>query len=65
MSKEELKGKYGKNCNRTSCQRPQATWYNFGSYSYYCESCALMLNEENNRESMRLLGHSLCVEVRQ
>ncbi len=42
----ELKGVQGGNCNRTACQQPGATWYNKGTYKYYCAKCAEMINRE-------------------
>ena len=39
-----LKGVLGGNCNRTTCQKPGATWYNKGSYKYYCRACAKLIN---------------------
>lgn len=40
-----LKGVKGGNCNRTACQAPDATWYNTGSWAYYCRACANEINK--------------------
>jgi len=60
-----LKGRYGLLCNRTQCLSDGATWYNRGSYAFYCEDCAHMLNDCNSRDAERLLGagEKLCIEV--
>jgi len=42
-----LKGKKGGDCNRTQCQKPGASSWNRGSRSWYCESCADLLNDAN------------------
>lgn len=49
-----LKGVYGGNCNRQACQQPNATWYNKGSYKYYCQKCAHLINTNP--------GEPLCTE---
>lgn len=59
LSKEELKGQLGGNCNRTSCQAPHAYWYNHSTQKYYCTNCAMTLNE-CNPEGQELFGHELC-----
>lgn len=41
----DLKGVKGGNCNRTACQKPNAWWYNSGSWAYYCRACALEINK--------------------
>lgn len=38
------KGMKDGNCNREACQKPGATWYNRGSYRYYCAACAKAIN---------------------
>ena len=62
MVDENLKGVKGGNCNITGCQKPGATWYNHGSYAWYCPKCAHWLNTDpyNKRDAMRLFGHDLC-----
>lgn len=59
------KGQYNGHCNRSACLRPGATWYNRGSYAFYCEDCALMLNVANRRDAYDLLGegNELCIEI--
>jgi len=60
-----MKGEYLGLCNLSSCtsQLP-ATWYNHGSYAYYCRPCAMRLNADpyNKRDAQRLFGHELCTE---
>lgn len=58
----KLKGRKGKNCNRTHCQKPGAVWYNHGSLAWYCGHCARDLNEDrfNKREAQETWGHPLC-----
>lgn len=39
------KGKKGKNCNRTVCQRAKsANYYNKSTRAWYCRSCAEAIN---------------------
>lgn len=57
---KSMKGKFGGNCNRTSCQKPGATWFNHSTLMYYCEECAILINDCNRVESVELLGHDLC-----
>jgi hypothetical protein len=33
-------------CERTACTNPDARWYNPHTNAYYCQSCALKLNDE-------------------
>lgn len=59
------KGEYNGVCNMSSCNTGiPATWYNHGSYTYYCPKCAKRLNsdEYNKRDAQRLFGHNLCTE---
>ena len=39
------KGLKGKRCNRQSCTRKEAYWYNRVTMAYYCQSCANKINE--------------------
>lgn len=39
-----LKGVKGGNCNRQACQKSGADWYNKGTYKYYCQDCATLIN---------------------
>ncbi len=41
------KGHRGGSCNRQACQSPPALYFNRGSGSWYCESCAIELNRHN------------------
>jgi hypothetical protein len=41
----KLKGKLRGNCNRTSCQKPNAVFYNSSTQAHYCHSCARLINE--------------------
>jgi hypothetical protein len=59
------KGQYLGLCNMSSCKTLEpATWYNHGSYAYYCTMCANRLNndEYNKRDALRLFGHALCTQ---
>lgn len=60
-----LKGRWNLLCNRTQCLRPDAVWYNRGSYAFYCQACALDLNQVNRRDAEQMLGagERLCVRV--
>lgn len=60
---EKKKGEKDGICNMSSCKTGlPATWWNHGSYAWYCESCAHRLNNGpfNKRDSERLFGHDLC-----
>jgi hypothetical protein len=39
------KGKRGGRCNITACQRKGAYWYNQVMKAYYCEDCAVDIND--------------------
>jgi hypothetical protein len=59
------KGQFNGTCNLSRCKTgDKATWWNHGSYNFYCPSCASMLNNDdfNKRDAMRLFGHELCTE---
>lgn len=56
----ELKGVFNGNCNRTACQKPDATFFNFSTRAYYCTECANTINKMNP-ESFELFGHELCI----
>ena len=59
-----LKGHWNLLCNRTQCLRTPATWYNRGSYAYYCPDCARELNRVNARDAECLgAGGPLCSNV--
>jgi len=61
----DIKGEYMGICNLSSCKTGMAaTWYNYGSLSYYCPECAKHLNSDpyNQRDAKRLFGHNLCLE---
>lgn len=60
----ENKGKFNGVCNLSSCKTSlPATWYNQGSYAYYCPVCAQRLNSDpyNKRDALRLFNSELCV----
>jgi len=60
-----MKGNFNEECNITSCQKPNsATWYNYSTRKYYCQSCAIRLNtdEFNKRDAIRMFGHDLCLQ---
>lgn len=59
------KGQYLGLCNLSSCKTLEpATWYNHGSYKYYCKSCAYKLANDpvNKQAAYELFGHELCTE---
>lgn len=39
------KGQKNGSCNRQACQESGATWFNKVMKAYYCQPCALRLNE--------------------
>jgi hypothetical protein len=57
-----MKGLFNGNCNRTACQKPEATWYNHSTKAYYCAECANLINLHNRPDAMRLFGHDLCTK---
>jgi hypothetical protein len=62
---ESTKGKFNGSCNRTACQKPNATYYNHSTRKYYCKKCANMLNDYNRKEAFELFGHDLCTKGEQ
>lgn len=47
QEKQSTKGQFEGICNMTSCKSNlPATWYNHGSYAYYCKKCAFRLNSD-------------------
>lgn len=44
------KGIFEGACNRQACLSYPATWYNRGSYAFYCEDCGRMLNHDNRND---------------
>ena len=45
------KGVENGNCNRTACQRSGATWYNHGSYAWYCTDCKNCIYDDWGKRS--------------
>jgi hypothetical protein len=46
----KFKGHYDGFCNRSACLSPDnVRFYNIGSYAFYCEDCAHLLNSTNRR----------------
>ena len=60
-----IKGVKDGNCNRESCQKPQAIWFNHSTEKYYCTKCAKMLNEANESSALKLYGHGLCTLIKE
>lgn len=59
-----IKGKFNGVCNRSSCLDDyDVTWFNHRTRKFYCRSCAMLLNKENEVDSMRLLGKDLCEKI--
>lgn len=54
------KGDKGGECNRTHCKNPDADFYNHSTRMYYCAECAVLLNDANRADAMRIYGHELC-----
>lgn len=54
------KGDYNGECNRTACSKGSAVYYNHSTRKYYCEKCALLINEYNYADAHRIYGHDLC-----
>lgn len=47
------KGEFNGSCNRTCCQRTLmdtrgGNWWNKATRAYYCQGCAIRINENNN-----------------
>lgn len=55
-----MKGEKNGNCNREACQKPGAIYYNHSTRKYYCEDCAMILNDANRVDAMKMFGHDLC-----
>lgn len=54
------KGKYGGLCNRSACLRHEAYWWNRGSYAYYCQDCAALINRDfRHRDDVEAYGSLL------
>ena len=52
------KGQKGGECNITTCNTPDAQWYNHSTQKFYCDNCAYRLNNDpfNKRDSEKLWG---------
>lgn len=61
----QKKGHYNGLCNRSACLAPGATWYNRGSYAFYCANCAWDLSNDpfNKKDAQKLFGGPLCIEI--
>lgn len=57
----QIKGEFNGLCNRKSCQKPGAIYYNYVTEKYYCEACADLINLANKKDAMEMLGHDLCI----
>lgn len=54
----DLNGKYKEVCYASSCSKPKsATFYNFITKQYYCESCAKKLEAEANKAGMSVFDN--------
>lgn len=56
------KGQFMGSCNRTACQAPGADWYNRGTFAYYCEQCARLINRNPTYDGLPLLTHGKRVD---
>jgi hypothetical protein len=54
------KGDKGGECNRTVCKNTEAEYYNHSTRMYYCAECAVLINDANKADAIRLYGHELC-----
>jgi len=59
-----MKGDWGDICNRKVCGIKLAYYYNRATRKYYCDNDALLINNANWKESIRLYGdRRLCVFI--
>lgn len=56
-----MKGDFGKDCYRSSCDNGNAKYWHFSNKTYYCEECARELNEANRTDAIELYGHDLLI----
>lgn len=56
-----MKGDFGQECYRSSCENGNARYWHFSNRTYYCEECARELNEANRADAMALYGHDLLI----
>jgi len=54
-----LKGDYDGECNRACCSEEQAHYYNFSTRRWYCERCAMLIND-NNLDYLLQYGKKIC-----
>jgi len=54
------KGEYYQECNRTVCTNRPAIYYNHSTQMFYCVACAMLINQVNKSDALRLFGHDLC-----
>lgn len=40
-------GQQERNCVRTACKAPGATWWNRSTRAWYCKPCAMKINDQN------------------
>jgi len=53
----ENKGEKNGKCNRSAClSEDDVTWYNSGTYKYYCCKCAELINDACIAD----VGYDLC-----
>jgi len=57
------KGKLNGSCNRTTCQKPGATWFNSATHKHYCKACALAINKANPDWKRAGFSGQLCTFV--
>lgn len=61
---KDIKGDLGGECYRTACSNKGANYYNHSTRKHYCKPCALLINDANRIDAMRLYGHELCTFVK-
>ena len=57
------KGDFLGECNRTACSASPATYFNYSTRKFYCDCCALLINQANHADAIRAYGHELCLEM--
>lgn len=55
-----MKGEHNQECNRTVCKNENAQFYNHSTRKYYCAACAILINDANRNDAMRMFGHDIC-----
>ena len=62
MSEKIKKGEYQGECDRPACSNIKAEYFDYSTRKYYCESCAKIINMENELYAHSMYGHDLCIK---